>query len=240
VPNVTYTVTASSALVTKVVDQGGNTRSASYTPFDDVATSTNGASGETTNTYGANSGESLTSSRSPTGATSATAYGNSGTTSNPTAAFEPTSSTDGQKNATAYIYDGAGNLLQSTTALAATAKVTRNSDGTPATSTDPANGSNNTKYAYNSSRQLTKVTPPTGNSLKAESLTYNGFGRVATVTDGDGNTVTYTYDLADRVTRAAYAGGADPVTVTYAYDGAGNLTTQADPSGTSGSLSSAR
>jgi YD repeat-containing protein len=35
VPNVTYTVTAASSLVTKVVDQGGFTRSASYTPIDD-------------------------------------------------------------------------------------------------------------------------------------------------------------------------------------------------------------
>ena len=56
------------------------------------------------------------------------------------------------------------------------------------------NGTNSTSYSYNSLHQLTKVTPPTGNSLQAENLTYDGFGRVATITDGAGNTLTYTYD----------------------------------------------
>jgi RHS repeat-associated protein len=230
VPNVTYTIDASSALVTKVVDQAGDTQSATYTPFDDVATYTSAANGETTNTYGANSGESLTKSQSPTGATTQLAYDNADTATNPTASFQPSSATDAQNNVTAYIYDGAGNELQATNAMAAAAKVTYNSDGTPATSTDPDSGQ--TTYSYNANHQLTTVTPPTSGSLKPETVTYDGFGRVATVTNGAGDKVTYTYDLEDRIVQEAYTGGPDTVTVTYAYDGAGNLQTQTDPSGT--------
>lgn len=233
VPHVTYTVGSTDALITKVVDQQGNTRSTSYTSFDDVKTYTNGVGGPTTNTYGANGGESLTNAQSPTGAAVSSAYGNSATSTNPTANFQPGSSKDAQGNSTAYTYDGAGNLLQSANALPATAKVTYNSDGTPATSTDPMNGSNSTSYSYtDGNHELNKITPPTGNSLQPRTITYDGFGRVATMTDGAGNTATYTYDLADRITQVAYTGGQYPVTVTYSYDGAGNLQSRTDPSGT--------
>jgi RHS repeat-associated protein len=233
VPHVTYTVTSSSSLITVVTDQQGNSRSASYTSFNDVAAYTNGVGGKTTNTYGANGGESLSKSASPTGAAISVAYGNTATSSNPTANFQPTSSTDAQGNATAYTYDGAGNLLQSNDALPATAKVIYNSDGTPASSTDPMNGSNSTTYSYtDGNHELTNVTPPTGNSLKPRTVTYDGFGRLLTTTDGAGNTTTYTYNLADRITKVAYTGGPSPVTVSYAYDGAGNVKTRTDSSGT--------
>ena len=233
VPRVTYTVGSTDALITKVVDQDGDSRSTSYTSFDDVATFTNGVLGTTTNTYGSNSGESLTKSASPTGAAASFAYGNSATSTNPTANFQQSSSTDAQANKTAYAYDGAGNLLQSADALPATAKVTYNSDGTPASSTDPKNGTNATTYGYtDGNHELTKVTPPTGNSLQPRTLSYDGFGRLATVTDGAGNTATYSYDNADRITQVAYTGGPAPVTVSYNYDGTGNLTTRTDPSGT--------
>ena len=98
-----------------------------------MASYTNGENGTTTSTYGANGGESMTASQSPTGATSQVAYGNSNTGTNPTAEYQPSSSTDAQNNTTAYTYNGAGNLQQSADALPATAKVTYNSDGTPAT-----------------------------------------------------------------------------------------------------------
>lgn len=230
VPSTTYTIN-SQDLVTKVVDPAGNTRQTSYTSFNDVASSTNGLSGgTTTNTYGANGGESLTSALSPTGATASLAYGNSNSGTNPTAEFQPSSEKDAQGHTTAFTYDGAGNVTTVASALPASANVTYNSDGTPATSTDPDNGK--TTYSYNSSHQLTTITPPTSGSLKPETITYDGFGRVATVTDGDGNTVTYTYDPADRILKEAYTGGSDTLTVTYAYDGAGNLVTQTDASGT--------
>jgi RHS repeat-associated protein len=230
VPNTTYTIN-SQDLVTKAVDPAGDTRSTSYTPFDDVETATNGLSGGTTaNTYTSNNGESLNSSASPTGATTKLAYTNSDTGTDPTAQYLPSSSTDSQGNATAYTYNGAGNPQTAKNALAANAQVSSNSDGTPATSTDPDGGV--TSYGHNSLHQLTTVTPPTSGSLKPVAITYDGFGRVATVKDGDGNTVTYAYDLADRITRQAYTGGSRTLTVTYAYDGAGNLKTQTDASGT--------
>jgi RHS repeat-associated protein len=198
-----------------------------------VATYTNGVGGVTTNSYGANGGESLTKSQSPSGAAVSFAYGNQATTGNPTANFEPSSGTDAQGNKTAYSYNGAGNLLQSADALPATAKVTYNADGTPATSTDPMNGSNATSYSYtDGNHELNKVTPPSGNSLQPRTITYDGFGRVATMTDGAGNTTTFSYDQSDRITKAAYTGGAHPVTVNYSYDRAGNLATRVDPSGT--------
>jgi RHS repeat-associated protein len=239
VPNTTYTIN-SEDLVTKAVDPAGDTRSTSYTPFNDVATATNGLSATpTTNTYGANSGESLTSSQSPTGATAGLAYANPDTASNPTGAFQPSSSTDAQSNATAYTYDGAGNQLSSKDALAATASVTHNSDGTPATATDPnpttgaATGGGVTSYSYNSLHQLTTITPPggSGGSLKPITITYDGFGRIATVTNGDNDKVTYTYDLADRISEAVYTGSGPTLTYWFFYDGAGNLHDETDPAG---------
>src|SRR5450755_2876267 len=226
VPNVTYTIN-SAALVTHTVDQAGDTRSDSYTPLDDVAASTNGVGGQTTNTYGANSGESMTTSQSPTGATASAAYGNTGA-----AAFDPSTSTDAQGNATTYTYDGAGNPLSSSDALAATAAVTYHPDGVVATSLDPKNGTNATTYSQNTSDQLTGITPPTGNSLGSTTISYDAFGRVSVVTYGNGSTVTYTYDQGNRILQAAYGGGAKTVTITYAYDGAGNLTTETSPTGT--------
>jgi RHS repeat-associated protein len=229
VPDITYTI-GSDDLVTQSTDQASDTTKAGYNGEDNVNSATGAISGENSSaTYG-NSGESMLNSQSPTGATSKLAYGNPDTTANPTAEFQPSSSTDAQANTTAYAYNGPGNLDQAQNAMAATAKVSYNSDGTPATSTNPLNGITN--YGYNAAHQLTKVTSPTSGSLKATSITYDGFGRVATLTDGAGNTVTYTYDFTDRITKAAYTGGPHPLTVTYAYDGAGNLKTQTDPSGT--------
>lgn len=61
-------------------------------------------------------------------------------------------------------------------------KYSYNSDGTIATSTEPNNESgtglgNYTAYGYITVHQLTSITPPTGNSLGAQSFTYDGFGR---------------------------------------------------------------
>ena len=232
VPHTTYTI-SSQDLVTHTLDAAGNTTTTGYnTAFNEMTTSTNQLGGVTNNTYTSNGGESLNSSASPTGATSTLAYSTPASGGGPEYEYLPSSSTDAQGGATAYIYAGAGNLSTATNALAAAAKVTPNADGTPEYSTDPDTGK--TTYSYNSLHQLTTVTPPTTGSLKPVTLTYDGFGRVSTATDGDGNTVTYTYDLADRITEQAYTGGPHPLTATYAYDGAGNLTTQTDPSGTTG------
>ncbi|HEY2638801.1 MAG TPA: RHS repeat-associated core domain-containing protein [Streptosporangiaceae bacterium] len=229
VPHTTYTLD-SQKRVTKVTDPAGNSRSTSYTTFNDVATSTNAVGGQTTNTYGANNGESLTKSGSPMGASTALGYANVPTISNPTANFEPSSGTDPQANATAFTYNGAGNLASAKNALAAVASVAYNSDGTVKSSTDPKNGTNSTTYAYNSDHQLISVTPPTGNELAAHSYTYDAFGRPLTITDGASRETTFGYDADGRVTSVSFNDGT--ITVGYAYDGSGNLIQRTDGSGT--------
>jgi RHS repeat-associated protein len=219
VPHTTYTLNSHDQ-VTKAVDPAGHTRSTSYTPLGDVASATNANGGTSTLTWGANGGESLTAAQSPMGATVKYAYGNANTTANPTAAYQPSTSTDAQNNTTAYAYDGPGNLTSAKNATAAEADVDHNSDGTPKTSTDPNNksGGNSTSYGY-TNHQLTSITPVTGSSLKSRTFTYDPLGRIATATDGAGNTVTYTYDNDDHVTSVSASDGS---TVTTRYDGAGN------------------
>ena len=230
VPNVTYTITASTSLVTQTVDQGNNTFQASYNNDADNLTSFTGAAGSSEKTTSAytNGGVSMLNSKSPTGATSSWTYGNTGTY--PGAAYLPTGSTDAQNNPSTYTYDGAGNLSSAQDNLPATSSVNYNSDGTPNYSKAPGGGQTN--YAYtDGNHELNKITPPSGGTLQPITITYDGFGRVHTVSNGV-NTVTYTYDLADRITQAAYTGGPKTVTVTYTYDGAGNIHTQSDASGT--------
>jgi RHS repeat-associated protein len=231
VPHVTYDVDKTIALVTRVTDQQGYTWSTEYTPFGDIATTRNPLGAVTAAGYGANEGRSLTRVEYPAGFSASLGYGNSPTPENPTAAYQPSTSTDTLGNSTAFTYGGPGNLTEATSALPAKAKVKYNSDGTPSSSTDPGNGDNDTIYHYNGDHQLEKITPVKDSSLRERTFTYDGYGRLRTATDGAGNTVTYTYDDAGRVLEAAHA-GTHPVTVTYKYDKAGNLTIRTDPNGT--------
>src|SRR4051812_40986250 len=113
VPHTTYTLDSSTRLVTSAQDPVGNVRSASYTPFGDVKTSTNAAGGTTTLSYPStlNGGESLNQIANPGGATESTGYGNSGAN-----AYLPSSPTDDASNSTYYAYDSSGN--QTSTAQA--------------------------------------------------------------------------------------------------------------------------
>ena len=229
VPNVTYTVTASTSLVTQTEDQGGNIFKASYNADADNQTSFTGPiSGENTTSGYTNGGVSRLNIKSPTGATASWTYNNTGTY--PGAAYLPTGSTDAQNNPGVYTYDGAGNLQSAQDNLPATSYVYYNSDGTPNYSKAPAGGQTNYYYT-DGDHELNKISPPSGGTLQPTTITYDGFGRVATVSNGV-NTVTYTYDLADRITKAAYTGGPKAVTVNYTYDGAGNMHTQSDATGT--------
>ncbi len=121
--------------------------------------------------------------------------------------------------------------MQAQNALAAVAKVTYNADGTVATSTDPANCTNASSYGYNTDKQLTSYTPPTGTTLGGRTFTYDAYARLRTATDGAGRTSTYSYDKNDRVTDVAYSDST--TTVHSVYDDDGNLTTRTDASGTS-------
>lgn len=121
-------------------------------------------------------------------------------------------------------------MASSTNALAPTASVTYNADGTAATSTDPGNGTNDTNYGY-SWKQLAFVNPVTGSTLGGRSLAYDGYGRLQNYTDGKNVVTTYSYDLDDRLTGISFSGGT-AATTTYSYDGAGNRTARTDTTGT--------
>jgi RHS repeat-associated protein len=220
----TYDLTSDGQLlVAQALDPLGNSRSKTYTPFNDVASSTD-AAGQTTNTaHGANSGESLTGITSPTGVGNSFAYANSAA-----AKYSPSQSTDGQANKSTYTYDGAGNSLSATDADSNKASVTRNTDGTVAASTTPSGAV--TSYGYDTTGQQTSMTPPTGGTLAARHYTYDGFGRLATLTDGRGITTTYSYDLGDRTTQVSYSDSTHAVT--YAYNSGGQVQTRTDASGT--------
>jgi RHS repeat-associated protein len=229
VPHTTYTLD-SQLRVTKVTDPAGNNSSFSYNSFNDVKTYTDAFNNVFTNMFGANSGESLTNSATPMGASISFAYANAATTTNPTANFQPSSSTDQQGNATAYIYNGAGNLASAKDALAAVASIGYNSDGTIKSSTDPMNGTNSTTYSYNSDKSVKSISPPTGNALATHTYTYDAFGRVLTVNDGVSRETTFGYDNDGRVTSVTFNDGS--ITVGYTYDGSGNLISRTDGSGT--------
>ncbi|MCA1684297.1 MAG: RHS repeat-associated core domain-containing protein, partial [Actinobacteria bacterium] len=206
--------------VTKVVDAAGNPAQASYTATSFVASRTDAlaAVGE----FDYDPKDNLTVATSPTGATDEWAYAD---TAHP---YSPSSHTSSAGNATDYTYDGPGNLNESTNALAATASLTHNPDGTVATATAPGGGV--TTYAYNAARELITITPPAGGSLGPQSFTYDGVGRMKTATSGAGMTTTYTYDVLDRPTGETHS-DATPALVAV-YDAGGRLTSRSDGSGT--------
>ncbi|WP_231394742.1 RHS repeat-associated core domain-containing protein [Micromonospora sp. CNB394] len=231
VPHTTYDLN-SDKRVTKATDPAGNERSKTYTPWQDVATTISPEGSTVTNTYGANAGQSLTKSASPSGASASAAYANPATSTNPTANFQPSSSIDTQSNSSTYTYNGAGNRTSTADALAAKAEVDYNTNGTVKTSTDPANTGNPTTYTYNSDKQITTLTPPTGNGLAVKTFTYDVLGRVRTVAQG-GCTTTYDWTKDDRLEKASYSGcGTNPTPVTYQYGRAGNLISRTDATGT--------
>ena len=231
VPHTTYELNENER-VTKTTDPAGNERSKTYTPFSDVASSVSPEGGSVTNTFGANAGESLTKSASPTGASASAAYANAASETNPTANFQPSSSIDTQGNSSTYAYNGAGNKTSTKDALAAEASVDYNDDGTVKKSTDPGNDTNGTTYTYDSNKQLTKMTPPTGNGLTTKNFTYDSFGRLKTSTHGACVT-TYEYSAEDRLMSTAYSGSGCPstTTVNYDYGLTGNLIERNDATG---------
>ena len=178
VPHTTHPIN-SSQRVTHVVDAAGRTRDKGYNANFDTTSSKLGTDTAATAGYTANSGESLTKTTAPTGSTESLTYANS---SGP-AQYLPTGGTDASGNGSVYHYTGAGNQDSSTDALAATASVSYNSNGTVATATAPHNGTNSTGYAY-TNKQLTQITPVTGSSLGTRNYSYDTLGRLATATDG--------------------------------------------------------
>ncbi|MBE7163622.1 MAG: RHS repeat protein, partial [Williamsia herbipolensis] len=230
VPHLTFAVNPTTKLVTSATDELGRSRSATYTPQADVASSTEGSgatAGTTTNEWGANGGYSETKSTSPGGASSSATYGNTAAATK----YLASGGSDDAGNASTYTYNGTGNQLTSSNALAAMATLTYNSDGTVATALAPGNGSNVTKYGYNANHQLSALTPVTGSSLGARAYTYDDLGRTKTATDGRGITTTYGYDLQDRLLTTSFSDGTP--TVVNAYTDGGQVQTRQDANGTS-------
>lgn len=188
VAHTTYTLT-STKRVSKVVDAAGRGQSRTYTADFDTLSSTRGTgtgAGTRTNTFGANGGQSVTATQAPGGARGTLDYAN--TAANTT--YLPTEGTDDAGNTSLYTYNGAGNMLSSEDAMAATANLAYNTDGTVASATAPGNGAKKTAYTYNTHKELTKTTPVTGSSLGNRSFTYDAWGRTSTATNGAGTTAT--------------------------------------------------
>ncbi|WP_432246120.1 RHS repeat domain-containing protein (plasmid) [Arthrobacter sp. G.S.26] len=228
-PRTTYALTADGR-VSQATDPEGRIRSGTYTGDFDTLTATQGTgttSGTTTNTFGANTGESVTKSQSQTGAASQAAYGNTAANTK----YLATSSTDDAGNQSLYTYNGAGNALTSSDALAAVATLTPNpnNDGTVTEALAPGNGTNKTKYTYEFG-QLKTLTPVTGSSLGARAFTYDEWARPKTATDGRGITLTYTYDAVGRMTGTSFSGTTPAAS--YTYNDNGQPLTRVDANGT--------
>ncbi|MFQ4150211.1 RHS repeat-associated core domain-containing protein [Arthrobacter sp. LAPM80] len=227
-PHTTYTLTTT-ARVLAATDPMGRARSGTYTADFDTLTATQGTgttAGTTTNTYGANTGQSLTQSTAPGGAANSFAYGNTAASTK----YLPTSSTSDAGDTSLYTFDGTGNPLTSADSLAATATLTYNTDGTVATALAPGNGSNKTLYGYNSNHELVTVTPVTGSSLNTQSRTYDVWGRLATQTTGAGTTLTYSYDGVGRLAGTSFSDSTPAIS--YTYNENGQVLTRTDGAGT--------
>lgn len=230
VPRTTYTLNSTSR-VTQVVDELGRTRAASYTTAHaDLASTTAAGGGVSTNTWGANSGESLTKTTTATGTTASLSY-TAGAN-----AWAPSGAVDAQGNASTLTYDGAGNPATTTNgATGAVAKTTFRATGTPgagtlSSSTDPAN--HTTSYGVDTAtNQIISITPPAAAvGLGATALTWDGYGRLKTLTDGRGVTTTYGYTNLDQVDSIGYSDGT--AGIDYAYNDSGQVRTRTDGHGT--------
>ena len=212
VPHTTYTVNADQR-VTSVTDAVGRSRSRTYTPFFDVASATNGTGGTASGTYGANGGSSLTKATSAYGSSNSWTYG---TGSN---AYSPTGSTNAQGVSSTMSYDAAGNGTGTTTS-GAVAKVSYNSDGTVASSTDPK-GRVTTYTESASGKYIAKITPPTGSAMGVTTISGNP---ATSITNGAGETATYSYNDRYAINSIATPAG----TVSWTYDANGRATSRTD------------
>lgn len=213
VPHTTYAISLTKR-VTSVTDPLGRSRSATYTPFFDVASATNGTGGTASAAYGANGGASMTQATAAYGASESFTYG---TRVN---AYNPTGSTDPQGNASLMSYDGSGNPSSTTNGGGAKASVTYHPDGTVATSTDPA-GHTTTYTESTAGRYITKITPPAGSRLGATTILGSP---AASVTNGAGQTTRYVYNDRYGLTSAT----SPSVSVAFSYDADGRVLSRAD------------
>lgn len=140
----------------------------------------------------------------------------------------PSSVTDTRNNRTTFGFTAdSNNVNQSTSPSGRVDRLTYNSNGTVATKTPGLGGV--TTLGYDSAGNLTKVTPPGGNTLGATTIGNDSDSRPTAVTDGKGQVTRTGYDRLDRTTSVTYA---DATHVNYTYDANDNLTSRTDRNGT--------
>ncbi|MEH3075839.1 MAG: hypothetical protein PGN11_04060 [Quadrisphaera sp.] len=207
-------------------------------------------------TYTYDSANNLTAVALPTGAAAKASYVTGSACGSTTTGssqggntWQAKCSTDAAGNTRSFSYDAAGNVLAvkdttatgtgnpGTGATPATYTYQAASGGTTSagtscgahpgqvcTSTD--GDGHKTSYAYDTSGNVTTITPPS--PLGTTTLTYDSLGRVTSVTDGKGVKTSYQYDAYDRRTTTTYnansTGGGSPKSTTAAYNSDGNLT----------------
>jgi RHS repeat-associated protein len=216
------------ARITKVVDANGNTRSATYTPNSDVASSSLPGPAATNFTYAS---DNLTQVDQPASEQTKLEYINA------THPRSMTKLTSPQGTSQVFAYDTPGNLSTVSDGGSPTqvqASLQYNGQGAGACSDDTTahtgsprctidGAGHTTTYGYDANGNLDKITPEL--PLGATTLTYDGLSRISTIQDGKSQTRTFSYDPLDRITQIAYSNGA---TIGYTYDANGNLTQRVD------------
>ncbi len=230
--------------VIQTFDPLGRSRAAAYTTNSNVESLTDGLSAISTLTY--DNLNNLTKMQAPgVGGRESTLEYPTPVGSGPHALefYQPTTSKDAQGNETTYSYTAGRNLDTVATPGGAGGTLDNDYQGDPGVSCGGKPGElckttdgrgNATSYGYDSSGNLTSVTPPA--PLGGTTVVPDSLGRTASMTDGKGQVTLLTYDKLDRITQVRY-GGAPTCTpsagncITYAYDAVGNLLTRTDNTG---------
>jgi RHS repeat-associated protein len=208
--------------VTSTKDPLNRTRSQSWTANSDVQTSTDAlGSGSTPGNETKMQYDGLnnaTKTELPTGAAASAVYAaGAGCASTGGDSFQVKCSTDASGNTASYDYDTAGNPTKKTdttsggTGVVDFERTYEKWDrslcggwaGQLCTAKD-GNG-NVTKYNYDTTGNLIRVTPPAPQG--ATTYTYDALSRVASVTDPRGKVTKYAYDVRDRQTTITFANG---------------------------------
>jgi RHS repeat-associated protein len=208
--------------VTSTKDPLNRSRSHSWTANSDVQTSTDAlGSGSTPGNdtkFEYDGLNNATKTELPTGAAASAVYSaGAGCASSGGDSFQVKCSTDASGNTASYDYDAAGNPTKkkdTTSGGTGAVEFERTYDnwdrtvcggwaGQICTAKD-GNG-NVTKYNYDKTGNLVKVTPPAPQG--ATTYTYDALSRVTSVTDPRGKATKYAYDVRDRQTVITFANG---------------------------------
>jgi RHS repeat-associated protein len=177
----------------------------------------------------------LTSSTTPSGATTTYAYDSRGNVA---------ALTDPNGNVTTFVYDGANRVTSKTDPTGATTTLAWDAGDRLVSKTDAMGGV--TSYTYDANDNLTSSTDAAG---AVTSYAWNNAFNLVAVADPDGGTTNYEYNTEDELTKTTDPLGNvtsfvlddlyRPVTVVdpkggewvREYDEVGNLVSQADPAG---------